>query len=57
MDHYEGMKKRTFGWSIEWNHQFHKAFHSLKIIPSTDRYILGKQFARLELGLANEISY
>ncbi|KAJ0853925.1 hypothetical protein HanRHA438_Chr14g0656781 [Helianthus annuus] len=35
MDDYDGMKKRVFGWSMEWNYPFQKAFNSLKIIPST----------------------
>ncbi|MFS7931764.1 hypothetical protein Hanom_Chr04g00359811 [Helianthus anomalus] len=34
IDDYEGMKKKVFGWSMEWNHPFQKPFHSLKIIPS-----------------------
>ncbi|MFS7949094.1 hypothetical protein Hanom_Chr06g00567531 [Helianthus anomalus] len=38
MDHYEGMKRMVFGWSIEWNHRVRKAFQSLKIFPSTPMF-------------------
>ncbi|KAJ0625122.1 hypothetical protein HanIR_Chr01g0050341 [Helianthus annuus] len=38
IDDYKRMKKKEFGWSMEWNHLFQNAFHSLKIIPSTPMF-------------------